>query len=493
MKDMESAQLPTREEIRTVYDEGEETVIAVLDSLVATIRALEARIQVLEDQIAKDSHNSGKPPSSDGLKKRVKRSLRVPSGKKSGGQPGHSGHRLDAVAEPDHVKVHDVKECKQCKSSLGEVEVSGYKKRQVFDLPVVKVEVTEHQVEIKACPQCGQVNEAKFPSGVTQKTQYGPHIRSQMVYFNQYHFVPLERTAEIFDDLYQQPISQGTIITANRKVAHQIGGVNQKVRKYLTETEGAVGFDETGARVAGKLHWLHSASTPQVTYYEIHAKRGSKAMDKIGILPKRRGWSIHDFWKPYLKYTLAKHGLCNAHHLRDLVFIAERTQQPWATEMIELLLKIKQTVESVQSSGQKKLTETQIKRFKEDYDQIVNRGLLANPPPEKPPGQRGRVKQSRAKNMLDRLQQHDQKVLAFMYDFKVPFDNNLAERDIRMTKVQQKVSGGFRSDEGAKTFCQIRSYISTARKNDQPILETLSQALAGSPFLPSFISALPTE
>ncbi|MCJ7623558.1 MAG: DUF6444 domain-containing protein, partial [Anaerolineaceae bacterium] len=179
---MEPTQLPTKEEIRTIYLEGEEAVIAVLDRLVATIRSLEARIQVMEDQITKDSHNSGKPPSSDGLKKRTKRSLRHPSGKKSGGQPGHTGQQLETVSEPDYVKVHNVKECEQCKSWLGDVEVSGYKKRQVFDLPIVKVEVTEHQAEIKACPECGRVNEAEFPSDVTQKTQYGPHIRSQMVY-----------------------------------------------------------------------------------------------------------------------------------------------------------------------------------------------------------------------------------------------------------------------------------------------------------------------
>ena len=210
-------------------------------------------------------------------------------------------------------------------------------------------------------------------------------------------------------------------------------------------------------------------------------------------MPDRSGWRIHDFWKPYLKYTLTKHGLCNAHHLRELIFIAERTQQPWATAMIDLLLEIKEAVATAQAAGRSHLTARQIRQFEQQYDQISNQGLLANPPPEKHPGKRGRVKPSRAKNMLDRLQLHAEKVLAFMYDFKVPFDNNLAERDIRMVKVQQKVSGGFRSSDGAKTFCQIRSYISTARKNHQSILDALSQALAGSPFSPYFISTQPTE
>jgi len=489
---MEPIQLPTEEEMEAIYQEGEEVVMAVLRSMVATIRTLEKRIQHLEDQIAKNSHNSSKPPSSDGMKKRTKRSLRRPSGKKSGGQPGHAGYCLEAVAKPDHIEVHEVKQCEHCQAELSDAEVSGYEKRQVFDLPMVKVEVTEHRVEIKTCGECGQVSAAAFPSSVTHKTQYGPRIRSQMVYFNQYHFIPLERTTEIFADLYQQSISQGTVMTANRKVAQKVSKTNQQVKTYLATTKDPIGFDETGARIAGKLNWLHSASHERATYYEIHPKRGSEAMDKIGILPKRTGWSIHDFWKPYLKYGLAKHGLCNAHHLRELIFIAERKQQPWATEMIELLLKIKQAVEAARSAHQPRLSEMQIMRFDNQYDQIVSQGLLLNPTPERPPGKRGRLKQSRAKNMLDRLNDHKEKVLAFMYDFKVPFDNNLAERDIRMVKVQQKVSGGFRSEAGAKIFCQIRSYISTTRKNDFPVLDAISLALADSLFLPPFISDQPT-
>jgi transposase len=371
---------------------------------------------------------------------------------------------------------------------LEDVPVDSYEKRQVFDLPVVELEVTEHQAEIKTCPVCGQVNEAAFTSEITQVTQYGPRVRAQMVYFNEYQFIPLERTTEVIEDLYQQPLSEGSVVAAAVVVAEHVAAINQKVKIHLTQTEDPVHFDETGARVGGKLNWLHSASTEQVTCYEIHAKRGSDAMDAIGILPDRTGWSIHDYWKAYLKYTQAKHSLCNAHNIRDLIFITECEGQPWAAEMLEWLLTIKQSVETAKDQGQTALSEEQITRFKHGYDRIVAGGLFANPPSERTKGKRGRVKQSFAKNMLDRLRDHEEKVLAFMDDFMVPFDNNLAERDIRMVKVQQKVSGGFRSGDGAKVFCHVRSYISTARKNGQPILEALYQALIGIPYVPPFIA-----
>jgi transposase len=485
---MTPIQLLSSAEIRGIYPQGEEGVVRLIETQNGTIRLLEGRIQALEDQLAKDSHNSSKPPSSDGLKKKPK-SLRHKSGKKSGGQEGHAGHRLESVRDPQYVKVHPVTQCSHCEASLAEVKVDGYEKRQVFDLPEVKLEVTEHQTEIKTCPVCGEITEAEFPTDVSQETQYGPRVRAQMVYFNEYQFIPLERTSEVIEDLYQQAIAEGTVVAADERVAEQVAPVNAKVKTHLIDTEEPVRFDETGVRIEGKLNWLHSASTEQATYYEIHKRRGSEAMDHIGILPKRTGWSIHDYWKAYLKYANTQHGLCNAHNIRDLIFILEIEKQSWAGEMLDLLLKIKQTVETAKDGSQIALSDEQIASFNLQYDQNVSAGLLINPAPERMEGKRGRVKQSFTKNMLDRLRDHKEKVLAFMNDFRVPFDNNLAERDIRMTKVKQKVSGGFRSDEGGKIFCHIRSYISTARKNGQPVLDVLYNALLGTPYIPPFIPA----
>ena len=484
---MQTKPMPSEAEIRTAYQEGVKAVILLFQQ---TFFELSERLQQVEDRLSKNSSNSGKPPSTDGYEKPTPKSRRRRSGKKSGGQTGHAGHTLKIVETPDEIVVHSVEHCAYCQTSLKRVKASGIEKRQVLDLPEVRLLAVEHQAEIKTCPACCKFTKAAFPVGVRQVIQYGKRIKAQMVYFHEHQMLPLKRTSETLRDLYGQTIAEGTIFSACEELAKHVAPVQEGVKDHLTHNAKVVRFDESGARVTGKLHWFHVSCNEYLTYYAIHAKRGKIAMQSIGILPNLTGRAIHDDLPSYFHYGCL-HGLCNAHHLRSLEFLLERYPQAWVQKLKKLLLEIKAVVEKAVSKARTRLPAKTLDNFSARYDAILRQGFKQNPAPVDVVGQkrkRGRPKQSFAKNLLDRLRDYKEAVLAFMYDFNVPFDNNLAERDIRMLKVRQKISGCFRSFQGAQIFCVIRGYVSTARKNGQRILEMLHSAFDGRPYYPAFAS-----
>lgn len=486
--------LPTPEEVHEAYQAGEESVQRVFASVIATVKQLASSIQEqheliqqLRDQVQKNSRNSSKPPSSDGLKKPRPHSLRKPDQRPNGGQPGHSGHTLLQVEYADRVKVHPVNVCKRCQGSLEEEEETRREKRQVFDIPALHIEVTEHQSVVKVCPHCGTENMAEFPSDVSQPAQYGPHLKAYSTYLTNYHYLSLERTSQFFEDVFGHRVSEGVVVNANAAGATNVMPSNEAVKQCLLES-AVVDFDESGLRVAGKGQWLHVSCTADVTYYDVHEKRGQEGINTIGILPEFHGIAVHDHWKPYFTYTACDHSLCNAHHLRELEFVSHQYGQVWADEMSELLKEIWKDVKQTQANNQSDHLEAEtLHTYEARYDEILEEGFRANPPPvedSQQPKKRGRRKQNPPKNLLDRLQKYKSEVLRFMYDFRVPFDNNQGERDIRMAKVKQKVSGGFRTTAGAEQFCRIRGYISTVRKQGVNVLDALKKAFEGTPFIP---------
>lgn len=465
----------TQEQLQTLADTRP-------GKLVAVVLQLQERVKELQARLAQNSQNSSKPPSSDGYTKPAPKSLREKSDRKSGGQPGHPGHSLSPVEKPDHVKIHPLTCCPcGCGGSLKNQSIVRYEKRQVFELPPLKLEVTEHRAEVKVCPHSGLEVTAAFPAGVSAPVQYGARWKGWLVYLRVLQLLPLRRIRQLCADLFGYAVSEATVEGSVVAAYKALAGFDAEIIRQLLISPVAHA-DETGMRVAGRLHWFHVLSTRAITWFGVHAKRGHEALDAFGILPRFTGRLIHDFFESYFRY-ICFHGMCIPHILRELKFLHEQCRQSWAGKMRDLLLEMHRFVLE-QKQQVNTLTRLQRNPWLRRYRALLKEGLAANPPAARQPGKRGRARQSKAYNLLQRLKRHECNVLAFLYDFRVPFSNNQAERDFRMVKVQQKISGTFRARAGAEYFARVRSYLSTARKQDHNTFAAMIGAMSGQPFMP---------
>jgi len=455
-----------------------ETLIAEDKELSPAIKSLmeilALIITLLAHRLNLNSKNSSKPPSSDPNRKK---NSKTKSDKNQGGQPGHVGKTLKKVKTPDKIEVINID-----RSILppGEYKEIGHETRQVFDIDISRI-VTEYQAQVLEDKK-GRRFTAPFPEGVTKAVQYGASIKAHSVYMSQFQLLPYDRIKDYFADQLGIPVSAGSIFNFNKDAFGRLKGFDDLVRTKLS-TSDLMHVDETGINVNGSRYWLHCASNNQWTYFSPHKKRGKEAMDVIGILPTFDGILCHDHWKPYYKYGCT-HSLCNAHHIRELTRAWEQDDQHWAKRLRELLEEINRAVND--AGGE--LSAMGSEKYREKYREILKEAEKESPPPDetKRKGKRGRLKRTKSRNLLERLQKFEEDVLRFMVNEIVPFTNNLGENDIRMTKVQQKISGCFRSEEGAKFFCRIRSYISSCRKQD--ISSTMALGLLFKGELPDFVN-----
>lgn len=450
------------------------------------VQALLERVQALEARLARDSHNSSKPPSSDGLKRKTK-SLRTKSDKKAGGQLGHRGETLHLVGQLDTVVEHRPYQCPTCQTVLADAEVVLRERRQVHELPPgVRLQITEHQALHVRCPRCAQVSVGAFPAEAPSRAQYGAQVRALAVYLVEQQHLPLGRVQQLLSDLWRMRLGRGTLVSWIGQAARALEPVEQHIKTALVQAP-VLHHDETGVRRAGALAWAHVTSTDRLTHYTIHAKRGREALEAIGILPDFQGVSVHDGWGSYQVYATCRHALCNVHHLRELTFLEEQYQQGWATELKALLREMKAATDYARVGGHGRLPSADRATFVARYHALLASGLAANPPPGhvRRAGRRGRLAQSPACNLLERLLLRWDQVLAFLDDLTIPFDNNQAERDLRGLKVQQKVSGCFRSDWGAQAYATIRGYLTTLHKQGQPLLVALTTVFAGQVLYPA--------
>ena len=443
----------------------------IIELQVAEIKFLKERIAELERRLNLNSNNSSKPPSSDGFKKKNKkdRSLRDKGKNKTGGQKGHTGSTLKQTNEPDKTIVHELDFCPDCGENLKTVPVHSISKRQVFDLVIPKIKVTEHQVETKCCDKCCKAVSSNFPDGINAPVQYGPVIKSLSIYLQNQHFIPEKRLQTIFKDIFDIRITSSTFKNFNIKITEQLTDIIQSIDDGIYN-DNVKHLDETGFRVDGKLQWLHVASTDKLTSYRIDKRRGEIPKAMLGVI-------VHDHWQPYFSVAKAKHAMCNAHILRELTGVFEQDNEAWAKKMFRLL-RLACKVKNEYPDDVPKRWQGFIART---YDNLVKDGLILHdnlPPLAQKKAYR--PKRRTGHNLLLRLQDYSYETLRFLYDPDVPFTNNQAEQDLRMMKVKQKISGCFRASSGAEIFCAIRSYLSTARKQGWNILQSVVAALNGN-------------
>src|SRR5207344_506993 len=455
---------------------GESAAELSREELIALVAALRAHIAELERRLGLNSSNSGKPPSSDGLKKPARvSSLREPSGNKPGGQKGHKGETLRQVTDPNEVVNHYPSACSMCGVGLDPKTSVGHSARQVFDLPQPQpLVVTEHRAHDCECPACGAKTRALFPDGVNAPVQYGARITAFVIYLLHYQLLPENRLATLMVDLFGVKVATATIARMSRACAERLHGFVETVRDLVAGAP-VKHMDETGFRIGGKTQWLHVAYTALLTFYRVCAKRGSLLANVIGIV-------VHDHWKPYYTMQDVLHALCNAHHLRELKALVEIEKEDWARQMQHLL---RRACHAANLARQRSvaLKPPLIECFERRYDAIVADGLafheaqipLAQAPIKGGGKRRGRTPRRTGHNLLLRLAARKQDTLRFLRNPAVPFTNNQAERDGRMMKLRQKISGGFRSLQGAIDFALIRSFVSTAKKQRWNIIDALSR------------------
>jgi len=446
----------------------------VSPALKSTIEVLLMLVTILINQLGLNSQNSSKPPSSDPNREKKKKKA---GDRKAGGQEGHTGTTLQKYDDPDHIENIPVDRKSIPKGKYKDV---GYESRQVVDIEISRV-VTEYRAQILEDTN-GMRYTAPFPEGINRPVQYGLSVKVHSVYMSQYQLVPYKRIEEDFQDQVKIPISAGTVFNFNYDAYHKLEAFEAMVKSKLIES-GLCHADETGININGKRAWLHCVSNDLWSYYRPHEKRGLEAMEEMGVLPHFKGILCHDHWKPYFKLD-CQHALCNAHHLRELERAREQDKQEWARDMRDLLLQINQATDD--AGG--RLEPAESREYRQKYRDLLDKAQKECPPPDesKKANKRGRTKRSKTRNLLERLMDYETETLRFMDDEQVPFTNNRGENDIRMTKVQQKISGCFRSMEGAEMFCRIRSYLSTCKKQGLRATEALRLLFKGS--LPDFMN-----